>query len=991
LDENVRTNGLSQVRCEAVALSDREGTGRLAVPDYSERHNSGVASLAEAGAAVEVPARTLDSYALERCALIKLDVEGWERPVLEGAAQTLERCRPLLYAECNSVENAWRLVTFASEGFEAWLHSPEAFNRNNYRRVAENRFGIARETNLLFVPRERAAELRPLLEKEEGLVPVPTLDALATAFLGTTRYGETLHGPERAQVLGRRVAELERALTEARARPKAAAPRAAPVLRRKLSVIVPVYNGLSDFQQLAHSLFTAHPEPAELLRFVFINDASPDPRVAEFLSGPLFDRPDVTRLTNEHNLGFIGTVNRGLSLCASGPEGTDVVLLNSDTQVHGNVFAILQDVADRHPNVASVTPLTNNGTIASLWNWPTGVDLFPGVGPETVARAVELARVEAAPVDAPTGIGFCMYMTKRAIDAVGGLDPVFGKGYGEENHWCQTAAKKGFVNLLTTEAFVYHHGSVSFGDALKQRQLERNLTLLADFHPSYHSDVQRYLELDPHRPERLQVQWAVRRVQKAAARLHTVLFVLHTDPAYFGGGTERHVMALTHALLASGRTEVLHLFPDDHRRLVLHAYLPGVGGSAPSRYIEERFEAASGFALLETIAPDVDTLHVHHSLKWPSWFMQVPALFPKARKLLTLHDYYAGCPSIRMMAGGSFCGIPSDLHQCNDCLVREHGFREMPMEAWRGTHARFMAQFDRVLVPSEATRSTLLRAFETVAAPGGGAWSKVLGPRIDVVPNFLFRPRTEAGETHFGDIIPSALARPRVVYLGSFVEPKGGVMFAAASKELLRRDYALEVWGTLGLPLPEGVVHRAYASPDELRELAAAFPVSVVCIPAVWPETFSFTTYEAALDIGAPVVVGPTGNPPEVVREHGIGVVLEALSARALVAAVQQCVERRPQLVQRLDAFRAHARTLTVETYLGRVYADMAPPLEPPEGLTRRLPAPSQRRIVHVQPTLPPPPLRHKIVDETNAVLKTHLPGMHALGRWLVAKARREA
>ncbi|MFE8602180.1 FkbM family methyltransferase [Archangium violaceum] len=994
LQDNVRTNGLTHVSCEQVALTEHAGSAMLSVPDYHQRHNSGLAALQAGGTTIEIQTRSLDDHGFERCDLVKLDVEGWERAVLRGGKQMLARCRPLLYAECNSIEKAWELVTEVAGEYEAWLHAPPAFNPSNFRHRADNRFGAAHETNLLLVSRERAARLRPLLEGFPFLTPVSSLDALSRAFLRTTRYGETVETAERAQILSREVAELERQVAAAR---QSGESTGRPTLKRKVHVIIPVYNGYEDLRQLVHSLFAIYPSPGELLHFLLIDDASPDPRVAAFLREPLFERADVTRLTNEQNLGFIGTVNRGLSACAFGPDGTDVIILNSDTQIHGNVFAILQDVADRAPNVASVTPLTNNGTIASLWNWPEGVDLFPGLAPELAARAIEEARIEAAPVPAPSGIGFCMYMTKRAIDAVGGFDPVFGKGYGEENHWCQSVAKQGFVNLITTEAFVYHHGSVSFGNSVKQRQLQQNLALLNSLHPSYDRDVQDYIQRDPHHHERLQAMWAVRRQKKTQDGLATVLFVLHTDPAYFGGGTERHTLALTRALLETGRAEVVHLYPDSEGQAVLVSYVPGMGGATPQPFFKERFEKGSVFALLQAMAPEIDTLHVQHPLGWPHWLMQVPALVPHAHKLLTLHDYYTGCPSIRMMSNGAYCGVPSDLTACNECLATQHGFREMRMDTWRGIHARFIEQFDRVLMPSEAARRTLLRAFEVVTDASGVPLARGLAARIEVAPNFLLsepglppaRPASE-GE-----------ARARIVYLGAFTREKGGQLFTGAVEELTRRGHAVEIWGELGMPLPPGVTHRRYRGSEELRALAAQYPVDVVTISAVWPETFSFTTFEAALDLGAAVVVGPTGNPPEVVRKYGLGAVLDALTPSAFVAAVHACLELRPHLAPRLAALREHAHTLTVGAYLDRAYPTLTARVKVPALPVQRLPAPARRRIQQMLPPPPPPPpppaaprievppLRYKLADGANEAIKSHLPAMHALSKWLMRRARR--
>ena len=48
---------------------------------------------------VEIPVKTLDSFNFHRIDLIKIDVEGFEEFVLEGAKETLKRCKPVIALE----------------------------------------------------------------------------------------------------------------------------------------------------------------------------------------------------------------------------------------------------------------------------------------------------------------------------------------------------------------------------------------------------------------------------------------------------------------------------------------------------------------------------------------------------------------------------------------------------------------------------------------------------------------------------------------------------------------------------------------------------------------------------------------------------------------------------------------------------------------------------------------------------------------------------
>jgi FkbM family methyltransferase len=70
--------------------------GRLKL--NTKLRSTGFTRVAEDGD-LDVEVRTLDSFELQEVDFIKIDVEGWEHPVIVGAHDTIVRCRPTMIIE----------------------------------------------------------------------------------------------------------------------------------------------------------------------------------------------------------------------------------------------------------------------------------------------------------------------------------------------------------------------------------------------------------------------------------------------------------------------------------------------------------------------------------------------------------------------------------------------------------------------------------------------------------------------------------------------------------------------------------------------------------------------------------------------------------------------------------------------------------------------------------------------------------------------------
>ena len=99
-----------QRRCAAVGGWLRAGTILVPMLDFAKENNFGGLGLGSFQIGEPVAVITLDSLNLARCDFVKIDVEGMEKAVLEGAVETLARCQPVLYVENDRSEKSTELI-----------------------------------------------------------------------------------------------------------------------------------------------------------------------------------------------------------------------------------------------------------------------------------------------------------------------------------------------------------------------------------------------------------------------------------------------------------------------------------------------------------------------------------------------------------------------------------------------------------------------------------------------------------------------------------------------------------------------------------------------------------------------------------------------------------------------------------------------------------------------------------------------------------------
>lgn len=159
LAANLLLNSIPNVVTYPMALGSITGECQVLAPD-----DCGPDDTDEGGEVV--PLGRLDDFQLDRVDFIRLDAGGDEAEVLEGAAGTIGRCRPIMYINNEHLEKSAPLIQLLFEmGYRLWWHTPPHVTAA-VRTPAEAASLGTRSINMLAIH----GDMRPI----SGLQPILT-------------------------------------------------------------------------------------------------------------------------------------------------------------------------------------------------------------------------------------------------------------------------------------------------------------------------------------------------------------------------------------------------------------------------------------------------------------------------------------------------------------------------------------------------------------------------------------------------------------------------------------------------------------------------------------------------------------------------------------------------------------------------------------------------------------------------------------------------
>jgi O-antigen biosynthesis protein len=630
-----------------------------------------------------------------------------------------------------------------------------------------------------------------------------------------------------------------------------------------VDVVIPIYGAAAELAVCLASVRRSTDLGRH--RLVWVVDG-PQPAAVEAALAVHADLPPASLLVlrNPSRLGFVGSANRGMTASER-----DVVLLNSDTEVSPGWVERLQAAAYSAPEIATVTPFSNDATLCSLPRQFAANALPAGYDTARFAQLVEQASLRTYP-RISTGVGVCLYIKRKVLAHIGLFDQErFGLGYGEESEFCFRALKAGYRHVLDDSTFVYHVGRSSFGPS-RRGQVRAAHRALAQVHPEYLPTIAAFMRRDPLKPARERVTAALRSALPGPSFSHfssakaprRVLHLVHGWPPWNQAGTEVYARGLAlrqaawrevavYARISPGKTgEAVELWDGGARvRLVVNDFTQR--NPLSRNALHNRLLAADFSRLLDEFEPDL--LHVHHLSGHAAGLLDVvPRDLPM---LYQLQDWWGPCARANLLdAGRRLCPGPTP-GRCSRCLPLTG---RPPAAFWnRALH----------LYRQRLMRRTLARAHALVMGSQAIAEShRALGFLPAGVPVHVLPYGVETA--------PPLPRRPPVLplrfgFIGSLLPHKGAHVAVAAMSRVSPALAGLTVWGDPSIsPDYAAELERLRSSgPGDVR-FAGRFAeeskaevlagIDVLLLPSLGLESFGLVAREA-IHHGVPVLASRRG------------------------------------------------------------------------------------------------------------------------------------
>jgi len=616
---------------------------------------------------------------------------------------------------------------------------------------------------------------------------------------------------------------------------------------RTCDIIIPIYNAYEYTEKCIESVIKNTKFSQNKL--ILIDDKSPDERVWPLLKKYKAKYSFVDIYQNEENKGFVGTINIGMQISTN-----DVLLLNSDTEVTSRWLEKIATCAYSKKNVATVTPLSNNATLASVPKAFFPNDIPKGYTLEEMADLVEKCSKKEYP-EIPTGHGFCLYIKREILEEIGFFDEkTYGKGYGEENDFCFRCLDHGYCHLMCDNTYIFHKESQSFSEE-KTKLQEIATQKLNERYPKYFSELNLWCQMKP--LKYIADNIALKLEEKKKHK--NILYIIHDWDLKNLGGTTMHALDLIKYLRKEFNIHVLTIAEENYK---LYSYwqenetiitYPKLSEFHALNFYNEKWKK-----IVEEIIENFDIHFVHIQHLRFNYFDIVDIIKKyKLKTLLSIHDYYCVCPLItKMYQNDHYCG-KYDLKQCNSCLKAVYHFDYNSIINWQNNWQELFSVCNKIICPSVNCKNEIMKTYPKL--------------ELKVIEHGTELHHEKSNLTIENDKVLN------IAFVGAIGLHKGGKIFNDLIYKHKNKKIKIHLFGISDRDLPKNSKyfqnHGKY-NRQELSKLFKENDIKLACLLSICPETFSYTLSEC-IACGVPVLGFNIGAINDRIQKYNLGWIID--------------------------------------------------------------------------------------------------------------------
>ena len=227
-----------------------------------------------------------------------------------------------------------------------------------------------------------------------------------------------------------------------------------------IDVVIPVYNAPVLTRRCIDSVVSCLGKSIE---HIYIQNDASNTETREMLDSLPYDITHIYHAIK--NQGFGASVNDAVSRSSA----SYILVLNSDTEINGNILPPLCEAMSVDSQLAVVIPASNDYV---------GEDFDRYLRqPGSYIRTYRLR-------------GYAFLIRRSIFQEIGGFDPIFGRGYYEDIDLGRRIYERNWRIGVYPDSPIYHKGGGSFGRGLAYRRLkQRNRALYFSRYPSAQRNV----------------------------------------------------------------------------------------------------------------------------------------------------------------------------------------------------------------------------------------------------------------------------------------------------------------------------------------------------------------------------------------------------------------------------------------------------------------------------------------------------------------------